>query len=198
MTQGSIQANGVDLAYFRGGTGPPVMVVGWSGYHQMFPASLFERFDITFADCRYFVRSYQATQQELASVDLDTFVDEVEAVRSELGLGRITVLGHSAQAQIALAYALKCPENTDRVVLVCGVPYRFSDLTSAQDQYWNEHASEQRKAAFARDQRAYAADLQSAAPERGFSVFYLANTAKYWADPEYDAAPLVSQFLTSL
>ena len=197
MTQGTIEASGVDLAYCRSGSGPAVLVVGWSGFHQMYPPSLYERFDVTFADCRYFVRSYQATQQELATIDLGTFVDEVEAVREALGLGRITVLGHSAQAQIALAYALKYPENTERVALICGVPYAFGDLAAAQEQYWTEHASDERKAAFERDQLKYATELQSVTAERAFVVFYLANTAKYWAAPENDHAPLVSQLVTS-
>lgn len=197
MTRGIIPANGVNLSYFRAGKGPPLMVVGWAQYHQMFPASLFQHFDMTFADCRYFVRSYQATPEELEAVDLNTFVDEVESVRSALGLGRITILGHSAQVQIALAYALKYPENTGRVVLVCGVPYGFAELAAAQEQYWSEYASDERKAAFERDQKKYATELQAASPERAFSVFYLANTAKYWADHENDHAQLVSQLITS-
>ena len=40
MTNGIVRANGVDLAYFRGGEGPPVLVVGWAGFHEMFPSSL--------------------------------------------------------------------------------------------------------------------------------------------------------------
>ena len=96
-----------------------------------------------------------------------------------------------------MAYALKYGENTKRVVLVCGLPYSFAELTPAQEQYWSKYASDERKAAFARDQHSYAEELQTVARERAFVVSYLSNTAKYWADPEDDHAPLVSQFITS-
>jgi len=152
---------------------------------------------MTFADCRYLVQSYQATPEELESVNLDTFVDEVEAARSSLGLGRITVLGHSAQAQTALAYALKYPQHTERVVMSCGVPYSLAKLGPAQESYWNKNASDGRKAAFERDQAKYAKEFKTVSPERAFVVFYLSNTAKYWADYEDEHAALVSKFITS-
>ena len=196
--EGVVLANGIELRYVREGKGEPLLVIGGSVYHKMFSAGLREHFDMIFADCRHFVPSYGTTPEELERITLDTFVDEVEAVRKELGLGRISVLGHSVHAQIALAYALKYPEHTSRAVLVCGVPYPLGDLTPEQERYWDESASDERKSVFLRDQEAYADELQSAPPDQQFGIFYLANTAKYWADPEYDAKALISEFRVSV
>ena len=43
---------------------------------------------------------------------------DVEALRVHLGLGRVTVIGHSAGTRIALAYAARFPASLDRLVLI--------------------------------------------------------------------------------
>jgi pimeloyl-ACP methyl ester carboxylesterase len=82
--------------------------------------------------------------------------------------------------------------------LVCGAPFSMAELTPLQEQYWQSHASDHRKAIFARDQQAYAEEYENASPDEQFGIFYLMNTAKYWADPEYPTRPLVSQIRTGV
>lgn len=196
MTEGNVTADGVALHYVRDGQGTPMMIIGWSGYGQMFSNRLRQRFDIVCHDCRHFVLSYTATPDELQALTLETFVDEVEAVRTALSLEKVALLGHSVHAQLALGYAVKCPQYTSRLVLVCGVPFSMAELGPLQEQYWRSHASDHRKAIFARDQQAYAEEYENATPDEQFKIFYLMNTAKYWADPEYPARPLVSRMRT--
>jgi proline iminopeptidase len=53
-----------------------------------------------------------------ASVRLNVFVDDIEALRTTLGLGRIDLLAHSWGGLLALRYALRYPEHLGRLVLV--------------------------------------------------------------------------------
>ncbi|MBT2506774.1 proline iminopeptidase-family hydrolase [Streptomyces sp. ISL-98] len=56
---------------------------------------------------------------------MDTFVDEVAAVREELGLGRLHILGHSWGSQVALEYVLGRPAGLVGLVLagpIAGAP----------------------------------------------------------------------------
>lgn len=49
---------------------------------------------------------------------LDTLVDDVEALRRTLGVPKISLLGHSFGALLALEYAARYPNNVSRLVLV--------------------------------------------------------------------------------
>ena len=198
MTEGKVTANGIALHYVRDGQGMPMMIIGWSGYGQMFSNRFRQHFDIVCHDCRHYVLSYTATPDELQALTLETFVDEAEAVRSALSLEKVALLGHSVHAQLALSYAVKYPQHVSRLVLVCGVPFSRAELAPLQEQYWQSHASERRKAIFTRDQQAYAEEYENASPDEQFTIFYLMNTAKYWADPEYPARSLLSQIRTGV
>ena len=57
---------------------------------------------------------------------LADFAADLELLRDHLGLRRIALLGHSAGASIALAYAAEHPECVERLVLV-GAAARFAD-----------------------------------------------------------------------
>jgi len=48
---------------------------------------------------------------------LPRYVDEVDAVRKGLGLEKLILYGHSWGGMLAIEYALKCPQNLDRVVI---------------------------------------------------------------------------------
>lgn len=52
------------------------------------------------------------------TLDLDTLVGDLEAVRNFLGLARFTPLGHGFGAVIALEYARRFPQFVDRVIAV--------------------------------------------------------------------------------
>jgi pimeloyl-ACP methyl ester carboxylesterase len=62
----------------------------------------------------------------------DRQVDDVEALRVDLGLDRIDLFGHSAGGTLALAYAARYPHRLGRVVLACPSP-RAVDLEITAD-----------------------------------------------------------------
>lgn len=57
-----------------------------------------------------------------ATLALDTHVDDLEALRRELGLGRLTLLAHSGGAAIAIRYAERHPGRVARLALVAPLP----------------------------------------------------------------------------
>jgi pimeloyl-ACP methyl ester carboxylesterase len=59
-----------------------------------------------------------ATPANVASYRCDRLVDDVEALRTHLGLDRLELLGHSAAANTATLYAARHPNRLDRLVLL--------------------------------------------------------------------------------
>ncbi|MGH9196611.1 MAG: proline iminopeptidase-family hydrolase [Acidimicrobiia bacterium] len=53
---------------------------------------------------------------------MDTFVDEIKAVRDRIGLGRIHLLGHSWGGWLALEYALRRPPGLASLILASTCP----------------------------------------------------------------------------
>jgi proline iminopeptidase len=192
MSAGSIEFRGARLRYRREGTGDPVLVPGSAVYYsKAFSASLRAHLDLVFCDCRHFVGDYLPSEAELAALTLESFADDVEAVRQHLGLERVTVLGHSVHAQIALAYACKYPERVQRLVLLAAVPCRFDEFAADADAYFAEHASPERKAVLAAGTERLEERLAAAPPSRSFAVMYAARGALYWTNPRFDATHLL-------
>lgn len=188
---GVVSRGGVDFRYVREGVGQPIVVIGSSTYYpRAFSPALRESFELIFVDSRHFIPSYQPTDEELASLTLETFADDIEALRKRLAINEWAVLGHSVHAQLALAYARKYPDRTSRVVLVAGVPYSFAELAEVQDRFWIDRASEERKKQHSANRHAIDNALSAAPESRRFAVDYIGNAAKWWADPTYDSTPL--------
>ena len=61
---------------------------------------------------------------------LDTLVNDIEALRRELGLQTVALIGHSFGGTLALEYAARYPEHVARMVLVSG----FWDHTATCSQ----------------------------------------------------------------
>lgn len=188
---GMVECAGARLEYVREGSGKPIVVVGLSKhYSQAFSGELRERYELICVDSRHFAPSYQPSEEEIASVTLETLADDLDAMRSHFGFDEWIVLGQSFQAQIALAYAKKYSDRTSRLVLVAGVPYAFSEFTNAAEAFWNEHASEERKRKHTANRKAIEPALNAAPPSRRFAINYVGDAARYWVDPSYDATPL--------
>ncbi len=188
---GILRRDEVDFHYVREGEGPPIVVIGSSTYYpRAFSPALREHFELIFVDSRHFIPSYQPTEKELESLTLETFADDIEALRTHLAIDKWTVLGHSVHAQLALAYATKYPERTSHLVLVAGVPYSFAELGEVQENFWNKYASQKRKERHAANRSAIESALVAAPESRRFPVDYIGNAAQFWAEPTYDSTPL--------
>jgi pimeloyl-ACP methyl ester carboxylesterase len=72
-------------------------------------------------------RSVPGTPPEIG---IDADVAELESLRQSLGLERISILGWSYMAGVAVRYALRHPERVEKLVLVSPIPVR-------KDPHWN-------------------------------------------------------------
>ena len=195
---GSIDRNGAILQYVREGNGTPAVVIGSSVlYPRFYSASLRKHLDLIFVDGRHFAPSYSPSESELAALTMETWADDVEALRESLGIDQWLVIGHSIQAQIALAYAHKYPRAIKGLVLIAGVPYAGGDVDQALEEIWDSQATESRKTQHAINVQGLEEKLAATPEDRQFVVYYIANAALYWANPTYDSTPLWEGVRTS-
>jgi proline iminopeptidase len=118
--EGYVDANGVLIYYKSFGQGAPLMVVhgGPGASHDYFlpyllPLARTHR--LVFIDERGSGRSEKL--ENAAEYTVERMVDDVEAVRKSLDLGKVALLGHSYGGVLAQAYALEYPQNLSHLVL---------------------------------------------------------------------------------
>ena len=105
---GLIPVNGTRLFVHREGLGEPAIVIHGGpvldhSYLQPYLAPLGDELELVFYDQRLSGRSDGVVDS--ASVRLDTFVDDIEALREALGLGRVHLIAHSWGGLLAMKYA---------------------------------------------------------------------------------------------
>jgi len=118
---GTFQSNGLKLVYDTQGSSDEVVIVvhGGAGLpHEYFHPMLYNlsRYaKLVFFDRRADMLSTRSGQGMASVSELS---DDIDALRKTLGLERVTLLGHSFGATIALNYALRHPANVKRLILV--------------------------------------------------------------------------------
>ncbi|MFJ2240589.1 alpha/beta fold hydrolase [Streptomyces sp. NPDC087859] len=75
-----------------------------------------------------------ATPEDPASYRCDRQVDDVEALREELGLDRLDVLAHSAGAGLAALYTARRPDRVARLALITPSVYAVGITVTAEDR----------------------------------------------------------------
>jgi proline iminopeptidase len=119
--QGLLSLDDARLFYEVVGTGDPIIVVhGGPGldhsYLQPGLNVLAQRNTLVYFDQRGTGRS--TADLVPSAINLDAFVEDIDALRQALGYERVDVLGHSFGALIAMAYALKHPESLRTLILM--------------------------------------------------------------------------------
>jgi proline iminopeptidase len=117
---GFVDAHGVLIYYVSFGNGSPLVVVhGGPGadhtYFLPYLLPLARTHKLVFIDERGSGRSQRLQDASLYTVE--NMVEDVEDVRQALGLGKISLLGHSYGGVLAQAYALKYQQNLTHLIL---------------------------------------------------------------------------------
>jgi len=120
IQQGYVDAHGIMIYYEIVGHGPPLMIVhgGPGASHDYFLPYLLplaRQNRLIFIDERGSGRSEKLDVP--GGYTVENMVEDVEAVRSELGLGKVSLLGHSYGGVLAQAYALKYQQNLAHLIL---------------------------------------------------------------------------------
>lgn len=120
IQEGFVDANGVMIYYATLGRGEPLLIVhgGPGASHDYFlpyllPLARHNR--LIFIDERGSGRSEKL--ENPAGYTVENMVEDVEAVRQALGLGKISLLGHSYGGALAQAYALRYQKNLTHLIL---------------------------------------------------------------------------------
>ncbi len=118
--QGYINANGVMIYYEEFGHGRPLMIVhgGPGASHDYFLPYLIplaKNNKLIFIDERGSGKSERL--EDVSKYTVENMVEDVEAVRKALNLGKITLLGHSYGGVLAQAYALKYQRYLTHLIL---------------------------------------------------------------------------------
>lgn len=120
IDEGYVDAQGVFIYYKSFGSGPPLLILhgGPGGSHDyLLPhlVPLARRNRLVFIDERGGGKSGKL--ENPAEYTVDNMVEDVEAVRQALRLGKINLLGQSYGGVLAQAYALKYQQNLSHLVL---------------------------------------------------------------------------------
>jgi proline iminopeptidase len=120
MQDGFVDANGVMIYYMMVGRGEPLLIVhgGPGASHDYFLPYLLplaRTNKLIFIDERGSGRSQKL--EDPAGYTVENMVEDVEGVRKTLGLGKMSLLGHSYGGALAQAYALKYQGNLSHLIL---------------------------------------------------------------------------------
>jgi proline-specific peptidase len=120
VQEGFVDAKGVMIYYKMLGRGAPLMVVhgGPGASHDYFLPYLLplaRHNKVVFIDERGSGRSQKL--EDPSGYTIENMVEDVETVRQALGLGKISLMGHSYGGALAQAYALKYQVNLTHLIL---------------------------------------------------------------------------------
>jgi proline iminopeptidase len=125
IKQGFVDANGVMIYYEEFGKGKPLMIVhgGPGASHDYFLPYLLplaKHYRLIFIDERGSGKSEKL--DNVLKYTVENMVEDAEAVRSALGIGKMALLGHSYGGVLAQAYALKYQNNLSHLILCSTFP----------------------------------------------------------------------------
>jgi len=122
--EGLQAVNGTQLYYKIIGKGAHLFVLHGSGgshrYFLPYMEAFSDEYQLFFYDQRG--TGLSDGHPDLAANTIDQFVEDLEALRVAFGFEKISLIGHSWGAIIALAYALKYQAHLDHLILVDSIP----------------------------------------------------------------------------
>jgi proline iminopeptidase len=185
-----VKVGGIDIFYTIAGAGPVCLVPSLSGtpiYERTFTPALADAMQLVFVE----LRGNRTATGDVDALTFDAVVDDLDGVRRALGLDRVAVLGHSAHAILALAYAARFPDHTSHVLAVAGAPGTRAGRSPRVAAYWDLVASPARKRLLD-DNRAKLTDdvMARLTPSERIIVPYAASGPMIFADPSFDCTPL--------
>ncbi|HSS49315.1 MAG TPA: alpha/beta hydrolase [Thermoanaerobaculia bacterium] len=180
----NVSVNGAELFYSTRGNGPSCLVlsgIGTKPYEEMTPPQLSDRFQLVYVD----PRGSGLSTGEPTDLTFDVLAGDLEAVRADLGVERIAVLGHSVMSILAIEYGRRCPGSVSHVITAGAPPNGdMAQLAAKATAFFEADASEERKQILRENMAKLPADAA-----RGQVMF--AQTPMRFFDPRFDAVPPV-------
>src|SRR5258708_2036820 len=141
----TVSVNGAELFYSTRGNGPACFVLSGictKPYERMTPPQLSDRFRLVYVALRGSGES-TGTPTDLT---FDVLATDLEAIRADLGVDRIAVLGHSILSVLAIEYGRRCPDTVSHVITAGAIPRGDMVRLGAQaTAFFEQDATEERK-----------------------------------------------------
>jgi proline iminopeptidase len=160
--------DGIAVSVREAGSGTPVIALhGGPGFRDYLPPDL-EPLTSSFRLISYDQRGsgHSTVVTDPALLTAPAFVADLDRVRESLGIGRVTLLGHSWGAGLAALYAIAHPDRIERLLLVGPMPPRADPYMTEFSQTLQSRFSDGDRAAMAaasaRRQKATDADASDA------------------------------------
>ncbi|HXO43389.1 MAG TPA: alpha/beta hydrolase [Thermoanaerobaculia bacterium] len=178
-----VSVDHAELFYSIRGQGPACLVlsaIGTRPYEIQMPPQLSERLRLVFVD----LRGGGQSTGEPEDLTFERLADDLEAIRADVGVERIAVLGHSMLGALAIEYGRRRPQSVWGVIAV-GSPPRgdLAQVAAAAAAFFERDASDERQKVL----RDNLARLPAGAP---LAEALYARTPMRFFDPRFDAAPL--------
>jgi proline iminopeptidase len=178
--------DGAELFYETRGTGFPCIVpsiLGTTVFERLLPPPLTDVFTFVCVDLRGGGRS----TGDPAALTFDVLASDLDAVRKDLGVSRVAVLGYSIMGVVALEYGRRSPETVSHAIMAGTPPTAdLQELMQASTTFFDVDGSPERKAIFNENM----ARLPAGTPP---TRAVLAQTPMRFFDPRADATDLFSE-----
>lgn len=140
-----VSVDGAELFYTSRGAGHVCLVPSATGtrlYERQMSRQLGDSHRLVFVD----LRGGGQSTGDPGALTFDQVAADFEAVRVDLGVDQVSVIGHSILGALAIEYGRRCPETVRHVVTV-GTPPRgdMGWLFARATQFFEEDASDERK-----------------------------------------------------
>ncbi len=127
----TIETSNANLFCKTMGQGDPIIVLhGGPGlsYEYLMPqmGKLAENHLVIFYDQRGSGRSQGG--DDTTDINIDMFVEDLDAVRKHFGFKKVSILGHSWGGFLAMQYAIAHSESVDKLILLNSMPATSEDL----------------------------------------------------------------------
>ena len=165
------------------GSGPVCLVlsaIGTAPYERQMAPQLLDRLTLVYVDLRGGGRS----TGRATDLSFDRMAQDVDAIRTALGVDRVAVLGHSILGMLALESARRLPERVSHVITVGTPPHGDMNALGVRSAaFFEADADDARK-------RRLQDNLAALPPQPSPGQMLLAQTPMRFHDPDVDAAPL--------
>ena len=126
-----IQSGEIQLFCRKMGSGKPLVILhGGPGMTQdyLLPqmSQLAENSLIIFYDQRGCGQSYSPINEQ--SINMETYVEDLDQIRRELQVDKISILGHNWGGFLAMHYAIAHPKAVDKLILSNSMPASSEDM----------------------------------------------------------------------